>query len=89
MWKNITIELPGYDLTNIFEKLGNLDIISITIKDKRNEIESDWYEDPRNPGKLNGDTHNIVFLVDIDTEVSELISEIKFELKIDYSPAYK
>ena len=89
VWKNITIELPGYDLTNIFEKLGNLDIISITIKDKRNEIESDWYEDPRNPGKLNGDNHNIVFLVDNDTEVSELISKIKFELKIDYSPAYK
>lgn len=89
VWKNITIELPGYDLTNIFEKLGNLDIISITIKDKRNEIESDWYEDPRNPGKLNGDTHNIVLLVDVDTEVSEIISEIKFELNIDYFPAYK
>ncbi len=88
VWKNITLELPGYDLSYIFEQLNNLDILSITIKDKRNEIESDWFEDHKNPTALNGDTHNIIILVDIDTNVTDLIAKIKFQLKIDYFPNY-
>ena len=88
VWKNITLNLPGHDLSLVSEQLSDLDIASITIKDKRNEIESDWFEDPENPTTLNGDTHDIVLLIHGDTNVNDLLSKIQLKLNLDYSPDY-
>ena len=88
VWKNITLNLPEHDLSLVSEQLSDLDIASITIKDKRNEIESDWFEDTENPTTLNGDTHNIVLLIHGDTIVNDLLSKIRLKLNLDYSPDY-
>ena len=88
VWKNITLNLPEHDLSLVSEQLSDLDIASITIKDKRNEIESDWFEDTENPTTLNGDTHNIVLLIHGETIVNDLLSKIRLKLNLDYSPDY-
>jgi len=38
MWKNITIELPKLDLEYLSNELFNLDIISVLIEKKINQI---------------------------------------------------
>jgi len=88
MWKNITLNLPGLDLNTVSDQLSDLNIASITIKDKRNEMESDWFDDPENPTDLHGDTHNLVLLVSNETNVNQFMSQIRDILNLDYSPDY-
>lgn len=87
-WKNITLHLPGLDLNTISDQLSVLDIASITIKDKRNENESDWFDDPENPTVLYGKTHDLVLLVSNGTDVNQLMSQIRLILNLDYAPEY-
>jgi len=87
-WKNITLHLPGLDLNTISDQLSVLDIASITIKDKRNEFASDWFDDPENPTVLYGKTHDLVLLVSNGTDVNQLMSQIRLILNLDYAPEY-
>ena len=42
-WKNITIVLPGHDLKVIADQLIELNILSVSIQDLRDNKESDWF----------------------------------------------
>ena len=51
-WKNITLELLEYNLDDAFNKISHLDVLSVSIKDKRTSKESDWFDDPEKVEEL-------------------------------------
>ena len=63
-WKNITLNLKGSELKEVADKLIELDVLSITIKDKNKPEESNWFDDNKAPIKLHSDTHEIILLVE-------------------------
>ena len=75
-WKNITLHLTKYDLEDAFNKLSYLDIVCVTIQDKRKLNDSDWYDDPNNPSKIDTKTHEIVLLIDFTYPTINLLEEI-------------
>ena len=85
-WKNITLHLTKYDLEDAFNKLSYLDIISVTIQDKRKLNDSDWYDDPNNASKINTKTHEIVLLIDFTYPTINLLEEIQFILNLKSLP---
>ena len=87
-WKNITLNLPGMNLDEVSDTLSSLDILSISIIDKRNEHQSDWVDDPKNPTELSGETFSIVLLVDYCLNVKKLMIEIQRCLSLDFVPYY-
>ena len=44
-WKNITIDLPEMNLNDAMDKLLEMNIVSVTILDKREVKDSDWFHD--------------------------------------------
>ena len=88
-WKNITLHLTEYDLEDAFNKLSYLDIVSVTIQDKRESNDSDWYDDPSNPSKIDNKTHEIVLLIDFSYRTINLLKEIQFILDLKNPPKYK
>ena len=87
-WKNITLHLTDIDLKDAFNKLSYLDIISVTIQDKRTPNDSDWYDDPNNPTNIDNETHKIVLLIDFTYPTINLINEAQFILGLDSLPKY-
>ena len=88
-WKNISLILDNYDLSKAFQILSYLNVISITIQDKRNLNESDWFDDPENPSKISSETHKIILLVDVEVSTNILISEVKSILRLMHEPSYR
>ena len=88
-WKNITLHLTKYDLEDAFNKLSYLDVICVTIQDKRKLNDSDWYDDPNNPSKIDTKTHEIVLLIDFTYPTINLLEEIQFILNLKNLPKYK
>lgn len=87
-WKNITLHLTDIDLKDAFNKLSYLDIISVTIQDKRTPNDSDWYDDPNNPSNIDNETHKIVLLIDFTYPTINLINEAQFILGLNSLPKY-
>ena len=48
-WKNITIDLPEMNLKNAMDKLLEINIVSVTILDKRQVKDSNWFHDHTKP----------------------------------------
>jgi len=76
-WKNITIDLPEIDLKAATDKLIDLNILSVTIKDKRGPKNSDWYHDMLEPISISSDTHQISLLVDGEEDIDALMNIVR------------
>ena len=88
-WKNITIDLPEIDLEVASDKILNLKILSVTIIDRRNPRESDWFHKSSEPISFNSETHQISILIDEKHDSEELINSITKILELDENPKYK
>jgi len=87
-WKNITLNLSGKNLDGIIDKLMELDILSITVTDKRNTETSDWFHFNDKPIKIHGDTHYLILLVENNYPTEKLIHEISKILNISQPIEY-
>jgi ribosomal protein L11 methyltransferase len=87
-WKNITLDFPGMDLRHVSDLLSILEVVSVTIKDKQKESDSNWVDDPDNPNPLSGDTHVIVLMIQGNQDVDLLIYEIQMIMNLDNAPDY-
>ena len=87
-WKNITIDLPEIDLKAATDKLIDLNVLSITIKDKRREKDSDWYDDMVEPISFSSDTHQISLLVDGEEDIDVLMNIVRKKLCFDKPLSY-
>ena len=76
-WKNITIDLPEIDLKAATDKLIDLNILSVTIKDKRGVKNSDWYHNMLEPISFSSDTHQISLLVDGEEDIDALMNIVR------------
>ena len=88
-WKNITIDLPEIDLEVASDKILDLKILSVTIIDRRNPRESDWFHKSTEPISFNSETHQISILIDEKHDSEELINSITKILELDENPKYK
>ena len=82
-WKNITIALPGHDLKEIADQLIELNVLSISIQDLRDNKESDWFHYYDRSIKMSGETHSISILYDGKILSKDMVQDIKNHLKID------
>ena len=62
-WKNITLNFTGSNLEEISDRLMELEVLSVTIRDKRKPEDSNWFHENTIPISLHNDTHEIVLLV--------------------------
>ena len=62
-WKNITLNIPGEKLDDLIDDLIELEVLSVTVKDKRNPKTSDWFHYNDKQMIIHGDTHYIILLV--------------------------
>ena len=88
-WKNITIDLPEIDLEVASDKILDLKILSVTVIDRRNQRESDWFHRSTEPVSFNSGTHQISILIDENHDSEELINSITNILELDENPKYK
>ena len=88
-WKNITIDLPEIDLEVATDKILDLKILSVTIIDRRDPRESDWFHKSTEPISFNSETHQISILIDEKHDSEELINSITNILELDENPKYK
>ena len=82
-WKNITIALPGHDLKEIADQLIELNVLSVSIQDLRDNKESDWFHYYDRSIKISGETHSISILYDGKILSKDMVQDIKNHLKID------
>ena len=82
-WKNITIALPGHDLKEIADQLIELNVLSVSIQDLRDNKESDWFHYYDRSIKMSGETHSISILYDGKILSKDMVQDIKNHLKID------
>ena len=87
-WKNITIELPEMNLEDAMDKLLEMNIVSVTILDKREVKDSDWFHDHTKPLAFSHKTHQISILIDNEYETIKLIDNIKIKLDLKESPYF-
>ena len=82
-WKNITIALPGHNLKEIADKLIELNVLSVSIQDLRDNKESDWFHYYDRSIKMSGETHSISILYDGKILSKDMVQDIQNYLKID------
>ena len=87
-WKNITIDLPEMNLNDAMDKLLEMNIVSVTILDKREVKDSDWFHDHTKPLAFSHKTHQISILIDDEYETIKLIDNIKIKLDLKESPYF-
>ena len=87
-WKNITIDLPEMNLEDAMDKLLEMNIVSVTILDKREVKDSDWFHDHTKPLAFSHKTHQISILIDDEYETIKLIDNIKIKLDLKESPYF-
>ena len=87
-WKNITIELPEMNLENAMDKLLEMNIVSVTILDKREVKDSDWFHDHTKPLAFSHKTHQISILIDDEYDTIKLIDNIRKKLDLKDSPYF-
>ena len=87
-WKNITIDLPEMNLNDAMDKLLEMNIVSVTILDKREVKDSDWFHGHTKPLAFSHKTHQISILIDDEYETIKLIDSIKIKLDLKESPYF-
>jgi len=87
-WKNITIDLPEMNLNDAMDKLLEMNIVSVTILDKREVKDSDWFHDHTKPLAFSHKTHQISILIDDEYETIKLVDNIKIKLDLNESPYF-
>jgi ribosomal protein L11 methyltransferase len=87
-WKNITIDLPEMNLNDAMDKLLEMNIVSVTILDKREVKDSDWFHDHTKPLTYSHKTHQISILIDDEYETIKLINNIRRKLDLKQSPYF-
>ena len=87
-WKNITVNLPGYNLKNALELLSGIDALSLSIVTKPGIENFEWFEETKEDLILSGSDNNLVILVEASSDTSDIIKELKYHLKLDYYPKY-
>ena len=87
-WKNITIELPKINLEEVSDKLMELDIIAVVIKDKRNINDSDWFHKNTEPVKYDSETHSVSLTVEGNLDNKALLKKVVHILKLNKIPKY-
>lgn len=87
-WKNITIDLPEMNLNDAMDKLLEMNIVSVTILDKREVKDSDWFHDHTKPLAFSHKTHQISILIDDEYETIKLIDNIKIKLDLKENPYF-
>ncbi|MEL1226409.1 MAG: 50S ribosomal protein L11 methyltransferase [Candidatus Neomarinimicrobiota bacterium] len=87
-WKNITIDLPEMNLNDAMDKLLEMNILSVTILDKREVKDSDWFHDHTKPLAFSHKTHQISILIDDEYETIKLIDNIKIKLNLKEIPYF-
>ena len=87
-WKNITIDLPEMNLEDAMDKLLEMNIVSVTILDKREVKDSNWFHDHTKPLAFSHKTHHISILIDDEHETIKLIDNIRKKLDLKDSPYF-
>lgn len=87
-WKNITIDLPEMNLNDAMDKLLEMNIVSVTILDKREVKDSDWFHDHTKPLAFSHKTHQISILIDDEYDTIKLIDNIRIKLDLKEGPCF-
>ena len=87
-WKNITVYLQDWDLKKATEQLSGLDVLSITIVDKLPQEDSQWFEETGRTTPVQSSSHSLILLADMSKDTEDLLSEVKFMLKLEKIPQY-
>ena len=74
------------NLNDAMDKLLEMNIVSVTILDKREVKDSDWFHDHTKPLAFSHKTHQISILIDDEYETIKLIDNIKIKLDLKESP---
>lgn len=76
------------NLNDAMDKLLEMNIVSVTILDKREVKDSDWFHDHTKPLAFSHKTHQISILIDDEYETIKLIENIKIKLDLKESPYF-
>ena len=76
------------NLNDAMDKLLEMNIVSVTILDKREVKDSDWFHDHTKPLAFSHKTHQISILIDDEYETIKLINNIKIKLDLKESPYF-
>ena len=76
------------NLNDAMDKLLEMNIVSVTILDKREVKDSDWFHDHTKPLAFSHKTHQISILIDNEYETIKLIDNIKIKLDLKESPYF-
>ena len=76
------------NLNDAMDKLLEMNIVSVTILDKREVKDSDWFHDHTKPLAFSHKTHQISILIDDEYETIKLIDSIKIKLDLKQSPYF-
>lgn len=76
------------NLEDAMDKLLEMNIVSVTILDKREVKDSDWFHDHTKPLAFSHKTHQISILIDNEYETIKLIDSIKIKLDLKESPYF-
>ena len=83
-WKNITLNIPEGDLNQISEKISEINrVLSITILDRTNEVDSRWFNENEAIQDLDGKTHLIRLLTSASVDSNIINKDICKKLDID------
>ena len=76
------------NLNDAMDKLLEMNILSVTILDKREVKDSDWFHDHTKRLAFSHKTHQISILIDDEYETIKLIDNIKIKLDLKESPYF-
>ena len=76
------------NLNDAMDKLLEMNIVSVTILDKREVKDSNWFHDHTKPLAFSHKTHQISILIDDEYETIKLIENIKIKLDLKESPYF-
>lgn len=83
-WKNITLNIPKGDLNQISEKISEINrVLSITILDRTNEVDSRWFDENEAIQDLDGKTHLIRLLTSASVDSNIINKDICKKLDVD------
>lgn len=83
-WKNITLNIPKGDLNQISEKISEINrVLSITILDRTDEVDSRWFDENEAIQDLDGKTHLIRLLTSASVDSNIINKDICKKLDID------
>jgi ribosomal protein L11 methyltransferase len=83
-WKNITLNIPKGDLNQISEKISEINrVLSITILDRTNEVDSRWFNENEAIQDLDGKTHLIRLLTSASVDSNIINKDICKKLDVD------